>query len=216
MTLPAIKERVNRMISGGVQTDETLLDPLYVYSVINTSRASVLRADFIKNRRWSNEAQQRFYPEYSEDFQDSVCYTKFTFPTGFIQGTGAQDGLIYFGGGGEMMRNMIFRRIKSRTELSSFLSSPIMTPANGRYVGVLIEGLEALIVSKGRIKTPMVIGVFDDPTLIPTYNIDKDNYPVSNDMITDIETFAFKSLLALEISRKPDTISDSRVTPQLK
>lgn len=213
-TLPEHREKIIRLMEGGVATDENRLDDHYVDSVINDARANVLRTDFVKFRRWSPAAIQPFYPDYSEDLQDSACYTTFLLPTNFIQANDMQDGLVYFGSSSnkiETTRN--FRRIKSRSELSDFVKSQTMNPS--RYVGVLIEGLRVTVISKNRIKEPMITGVFDTPAALPTYNIKADAYPISDDLAQVMYTYILQTTMGVVYSKNPDDISSSSTAPQL-
>lgn len=216
MQLKEIKERVMRLVSGGADSDDdSILTDLYLESLIHTGRAFVLRQDFLKSRRWSHEATQIFYPDYEQDFQTDVYVTKFMLPTGFIQGSTLADGLVYFGSSGNILSTDNFRRIKNRNELSDFLNSPVMSPKSGRFNSVLIEGLLVTIFSKEsiKIKYPFISAVFNDPTALPTYNKDKDEYPLSADMITDVEQYVLKTTLAMVASQEPDILSNSANNP---
>lgn len=210
-TLPEHAERIVRLMSGAIATDESRLDDDYLYSVIHDARAFVLRQDFIKYRRWSPSALQNFYPDYDTYIQDSLCYTRFLLPTPFIQGNAVSDGLVFCGASGEKIfsiRN--FWRIKSRNELSDFLKNPTMTPATGRYVGVLTEGLTLTMVSKETIKYPLVSAVFDNPTLLPTYNLRKDNYPISADLSQLMENYILATTMNPAYSRPVDKLSNTQ------
>jgi len=210
MKLPELAEQLDRLVGGGIATDEGVLDSSYLYSIIHDARAFILRQDFIKFRRWSPQSLQNHYPEYESTFQDSLCYTRFELPTGFIQANQASDGLVYCGTGGDkILKIKNFRRIKSRNELADFLKNSHMSPANGRYIGVLIEGLIMTLVSRDTIKKPLVIAVWDNPTLIPTYNLQLSDYPISGDMIKFMETYIQQSTLNQISARQPDTLSDS-------
>ncbi len=182
-TLPAIKEKVVRLMEGGVKTSETRLDDGYVYAIIHDARAHVLRTDFIKNKRWSPQALQTFYPEFETYYQNSVCYTRFQLPTNFIQANSVQDGLVYFGSDTiKVYESQNFDRIKNRSELNDFLNNSRTN--NFDIPAVLIEGSIATILSKqAMVENLCVVGVLDNPTRIGTYNLKKDNYPISEDLM---------------------------------
>ena len=211
MTLPELKERVIRLVSAGIDPDEVRFSDAYIESLIHASRAFVLRQDYLKFRRWSHEATQTFYPDYEEDFQTDVCVTRFMLPTGFIQGNSLADGLVYFGSTGKIMGANNFRRIKSRSELSDLVKHPRMSPSSGLYNGVMIEGLLVSIFSKESIKVkyPMVVAVFDNPTMLPDYNLKSDNYPLSSDMIDAMEVYIMQSTMATVLAKSPDMISST-------
>lgn len=199
------------MLTAGVGNSQARWDTDFLYSEIHNGRAVILRNDYIKNKRWSPTAIQPFYPEYDVDFQDSVCYTRFELPTGFIQADTRHDGLVYFGSSSnKIMTTRAFRRIKSRTELSDFLKNAVTSPANGRYVGVLIEGDLATIVSKETIKYPFISGVWDNPTLLPDYSVAHDSYPLPEDLISLVATYIYQSSLGIMAERNADVIADTQ------
>ena len=214
-TLRTYAENVVRLASGAIFTDESPYDERYVYDVVNSARAHVLRADYIKNRRWAHQAIQNHLPEYEQYFQDSVCYTRFELPTGFIQGNASSDGLAYFGSSTDkIFRHQNFRRIKSRNELTDFLGNATMTMANGRYVGVLIEGLIATVISKDVIKNPMIAGVFQSPQKFDWYNLDSDEYPFPPDLDYQLLEVVKNGTIKTILIKNPDYLSDSRTAPQ--
>jgi len=216
-TIQELAERIDRLVSGSISTDEGVFDNDYLYSLVNTGRAFVLRQDFLKFRRWSPQAIQTLYPEFDINFQDSVCYSRFQLPSAFIQANAVQDGLVYCGSSSsKIMTTRNFRRIKSRTELADFLKNPKTTPASGKYVAVLIEGLLMTLISKDIIKEPMITGVFDTPNALETFNLQRDFYPISEDMIPDMETFILKSTMGMEAAKDADVVSDSADTKMRK
>ncbi len=209
MTIVEIAERVERLMEAGQSTDEGLLDHLYTYSVIHDARSAVLRADFVKTKRWSHQAYQTFYPEFETYYQNSVCYTRFNLPTGFIQANASQDGLVYFGSDGvQIYESQNFDRIKSRAELMDFLNNSrtnkFDTPA------VLIEGLVATVLSKNNLaENLMVVGVLDNPLALETFNEEKDAYPISDDMLVQLYDVIKRGTMDKVYSRPPDYISSS-------
>jgi hypothetical protein len=209
VTLPELAENIERMVAGGISTDETRFDTPYLYSKINEGYAVVTRNDYVKNRRFNSVSILKLYPEFEQDYQTNVCITRFQLPTGFISISPIQDGLVYVG---SSSKNETFRRIKSRTELAGMLKNPVMSPASGRYIAALVDGLIIELYSKNHIKNPLVEGVWNDPTLLPDYNILKDQYPLSQDMIPLVERYVFEQSLQIEAATNPDTVSNTRDT----
>lgn len=212
-TIVQHKEKVVRLMEGGVQTTERRLDDGYVYAVINDARAAVLREDFMKTKRWSSDAVQVFYPDYDINYQNSTFYTRFRIPTGFIQGNAANDGLVYFGSNGECVRDaQNFDRIKNRAELMDFMNNSrtdcFETPA------ILIEGLNVTVYSKeNMVEDLYVVGVFDNPLAIPTYNLKKSEYPLSRDMSVRMYEIIEKGTMLRVFSKPADIVEDARETP---
>lgn len=215
MTLPEHREKVVRLISGGILTDENVYDDLYIDSIINDGRAYVLRQDYIKNKRWSPSATQVFYPEYEEYYQNTVRTTRFNIPTSFIQANSSSSGLVYFGSStDEVFKVNNFWTIKSDNELSDFLNSERMSPATGKYIGVMFQGLTVKVVSKeSMVKYPKMVAVFDTPSALPDYNVQKDQYPLSGDLSDVMYDIIEKGTLKTIYTTIPDMTSDSRKTP---
>jgi len=210
-TLPSHAERIKRMMEGGVATVESRLDNLYLYSVINSARAWCLRQDYIKFKRWSPEAIQQYFPAYEDYFQDSVCYTRFELPIGVIQANAMDDGLVYFGSSStKILRTNNFYRIQNRSVLSDFLNNSYMSPANGRYIGVLIEGLIVTVISQNPFQNPMMSAVFQEPNLLPDYNLQKDFYPLSSDMDDVMYQHILQTTMGVVYSKHPDSPYDSQ------
>ncbi len=207
-SLIEIAESVERLMESGQSTDEGLLDHLYTYSVINKVRAAVLRADFSKSKRWSHQALQTFYPDFETYYQNSVCYTRFNLPTGFIQANASQDGLVYFGSDGvQIYESQNFDRIKNRAELNDFLNNSRTNKFD--IPAVLIEGLVATVLSKNNLaENLMVVGVLDDPTKLETYNLN-DPYPISEDLLQQIYEVIQRGTMDKVYSRPPDYISNT-------
>ncbi len=210
-TLPAHAEKVKRMMEGGVKSSETRLDDQYVYSVVNAGRAWVLRQDFIKFRQWSPQAIQQYFPEYEDYFQNSVCYTRFELPTGFIQSNSGEDGLVYFGAATDkILKTNNFLRVNNSNELSDYLKSPRMLSTLNSNNWILTEGLIATVISKTVFQNAMMAAVFDEPNLLPDYNLKKDLYPLSNDMSDVMYQHILQTTMGIVYSKHPDSPYDSQ------
>lgn len=210
MTLPQLREEIERMLTAGIATSEGRWTTDFLYSKIHEGRAVILRNDFIKNKSWSPTSIQPYFPDYEVNYQDSVCYTRFQLPTGFIQADARQDGMVYFGSSSnKILKTRTFWRIKSRDELSDFLNHPIMSPASGIYVGVMIEGLIATIISKETIRYPFISGVWDNPTALPEYSILNDAYPLPSDLISLVLTYAYQAGLGQMGNRNIDAVANT-------
>lgn len=210
-TLYELADKVIRENSGGVRTDENILDIDYVYALIHSARAFVLRTDYLKYKRWSPQAVQMYYPDYESSWQDSVCYTRFRIPTAFIQGNSSCDGLVYFGNASEKVIADNFFRIKNRAELSDLLNHPVMSPKSGLYTGVMVEGLMATVISKVAVPKHLgVAGVFDNPQAIESYNVMEDQYPLSYDLQDRMLETIQQGTMKYVMVKPADTMSNTK------
>jgi len=216
-TLKQYTEALERAVTGGVKSDESKFDFGYLSDLAHKGRAVVARNDFTQYRRWNPSLIQYYYPVYSTYFQSGTCMSRFKIPTGFISADGMRTGCTYVGSSNDMeganpLKAQNFRIIKYRAELNDFLNHPLMTPASGNYIGVLIEGLVVEVYGSSVIKNLAIGGVWDDPTKMPDYNIDKDQYPISEDLLELVTTYIKDAVLNQAAATQSDTISDSKNT----
>lgn len=214
-TIEAIED-LQRLVSGGIATDESKFDPAYMIAKLNQGRAVIARNDFKISKRWNPSLIQYFRPEYDTYFQNNHCTTRFTLPTGFINADERTIGLVYAGSSDDVTSNPYiaanFRRYKSRTEFQDKLKHPRMSATSGLYTGILIEGLTVTLTGLKKIKTFMVGGVFSDPTALPDFNKNVDEYPISLDLFQLVATYVYQQTLGIESAQVPDTLSDSKQT----
>lgn len=197
-------ESLVRLISGGIDTSETKFEQGFLYAKLNEGRAFVLRQDYAKTKRWNPVAIQRYYPEYVKRYQvTGSCYIRFRIPS-VINVEARKDGIIYIG---SSTKSETFRRIKSRTELSDFNDHPVMSAQSGLYTAALVTNRDVEIYSKNIIKYPMVEAIFNEPHLLPDYNIEKDEYPIDDSLMAQIETYLLQQSFGLMASTPADTLS---------
>ncbi len=211
MTLQEYTEEVIRSVGGGVYTDEQKFDIPFIWSVIHKARAVVARNDYKTNKVWNPSLIQYHYPKYNTYFQSAACITRFRLPTGFINGDSLRTGCIFVGSSNDIdgfnpYASQNFSIIKNRVELNDFFNHPRMTPK----MAVLIEMMNMEVYSFAPVRHLAVGGVWDDPTAIPSFNVKKDPYPVSEDLFQLMLTYIKDSELREEAVTPPDTISDSR------
>ncbi len=211
MILDKIQERVQRLASGGIITDENRWDKPYVVSVIIAARAALIRKLYTgdrytaANKRINNVAYQDFYPEYSTLLQEGTdgCYVMFEVPP-VISLTKNSDGFRYVGSD----NSINFKRIHDEAELAMLNNLSKFAPADGTYVSYWFDGHFIRIYGQN-VKSPKVSAIFQNPLDIPTYNASIDNFPLAEDDIPELESMIFNARSLKEITIVPDSISDS-------
>lgn len=196
MILAEICERIQRLPEGGLVTSENRYDYEYLVTLWNTYRAHYIQETYYKNRRINPVCYQKFYPEYESYFQDSTnCYAKFSVPN-VISLDDKSDGFRYLGTDPVLTgQSKAFKRIQSRAWLSTYQNHKVTNPNTDRDVYFLYDGsLQTVeLYGKGKFITtpPLVEGLFADPTKIPTFNKEKDQYPIDDDSIPEIEEMIY-------------------------
>ena len=213
MILPKIIDRVQRIVGGGIVTDENRWDQDYIISVINTFSRQVLRDFYVKNNKRINPVcYQRFYCEYDKNIQEPG-FIKFTLPP-IVSFDEYSDGIRYIG---SVTESNGFRRIRSRARLSSFNNHKVMNVNNGRAQSALYNGNDQTIEVYGNVllRDCLVEGIFINPLDVPTYNMSVDNYPFNEDLIPVMEDLIYRSQLAIEASTPIDMLNNrSDITNQ--
>lgn len=207
MTLSELRSQVVRLISGGVLTDDTRYDFSDIDAQIHYARANVIANFYAKTKRVSGEWLQTFEATYNKDIQDSNEFVRFAVPRGIPLDV-MRDGFLYVG---DTTGNTSYRRVNSRAELANFNLHRI-TRINGERAKFIYSEGEIQVYGNAMIKELRIDGIFANPTEILTYNIDIDNYPISEDLISALKDFLLKTALSVEASKLPDTISDSKET----
>jgi len=206
MTLPEIADAIKRQPSGGIVTDETRFEDQYLYKIINSYRNQLLRQVYQKDKRIAAAAYQRYYPTYEKDLQSSTCFRLFRCPL-IISFDERSDGLRYVG---SLDYNNNFRRHQSRATLSSVTKNKYLDVNSGRFISFLYNGNDKLIEVYGipLVEEILVEGIFTNPLDIPTYNVEQDNYPISEDLLPMLFEIIFKSVTATEANTPTDLISE--------
>lgn len=208
-------EILERGLSGGIKTDEQKWQRNYLIEQLNSGRGVIARNDYSVNKIWNPSLIQYCYPSFDQYFQENACVTRFTLPSGFISADDQTIGITYAGSNiqNEPLKGQNFRRISSRTALNDFLRNPSLSPENGHYKGYLVEGNTLTIIAQ--VKTPCIGGVFQVPTALEDFNIEKSEYPVNIELFQLIQTYLYQQL-GVQAATQADTLSDSQtvITPQ--
>lgn len=216
MTANEILDRLVRLPEGAILTDENRFDMGYMRTLLNTYRGRVIRELYVgsrymaANKRINNVCYQSFYPEYSNFLQDDDCYNKFIVPP-VITIEQHSDGFRYVG---TPDNSVAFKRIKDRADLSVLNNLSKFAPKDSTYISYLYDGYYMEIYGQD-VREYKIEAIFQNPFDIPTYNPDVDHYPLADDDIPFMEQLIFRENTAIEVSRPPDTLSDSAETVQV-
>lgn len=205
MTLPEIYERFSALPLGGYITIDNRLDKGYMYSLIHSARAFVVQQRFAEQGVIQPVYFQQYKPDYIEAAQTSTSYARYS-PFPAVIGVGAKrDGMGYVG---SVCLNVPFRQVNSRAEFASMQFDRIMKA--GRKAYVLVGNNYIEIYYKNKIKEVLIEAVFMDPTKVPNYNIEKDEYPVEAGDIARMEMYILQSDMNMISRSVSDRIKNDR------
>lgn len=207
MTLAELRSQVVRLPGSGILTDETRFDFPDIDAEIHFGRAAVIRAFYSKTKRISGEWIQTYIGTYDKNIQESADYVIFDVPRGIPLDV-MRDGYLYIG---DIAGDIAYRRVNNLAEFATYNQHRI-TKVNNSRPKVLYQEGRMKIYGNAMIKELRIDGIIANPTEVPTYNQDVDNYPISEDLIQPIRDYLWQKSLGIEIQKKPDTISDSHET----
>lgn len=194
MTYKQLVDRMSANVQSGIKTDESRFSREFIASHLNSARATAIQQSWQKFRRVNPQWLQEYELEYSFDLQkdiESGCVTKYYVP-GWIHLDGKTDGMVFIGN----TENRNFRIFNSRAELSCFLSVPSQSPYTGRFVGVLKDNGFIEIHYNTRIKSSKILMLYNNPLDCPTFSVEFDPYPVTDDLVIIMEDLLIRKLAA--------------------
>jgi hypothetical protein len=207
-TLNEIVHRITSNVNGGNTTDEMRFDSLYIESKIHTARASILSATSRQPMfdRINEACVQAYSVEILENLVDQDCdVVRFPCPT-VIRLDDRHDGFVYVG---HVNQQKPFIRIRSNYTALSMHSlfqkeKEVVWDYQADY-----DGKFYILLYKNPKQTKLLIkAFFNDPTEVPNYRKDVDQYPVDATLENDIVNAVTNDLLR-QMVRTADVISDS-------
>ena len=218
MKAAELLDRVISLPNAGIFTDEQRMNEKYIYSIINSYRASVCRLRFKETGNIDGDYLQKYYLEYNKKIQESNRFVKFLC-AGAISVSGEEDGFVYIGTVPEGNTSSIaWQRINTRPALSTYTKHGVMNILLKRNVSVLWDQHSGSMEVYGNmdIRNGLVEAVFHDPFEIPTWNKEVDDYPMPIDDITLMESMILKENTSIIKNQKPDLISNSNDVETIK
>jgi len=202
---------------GGVFTDESRYDIGTMIAVLNAARGFAITELHKQNNRIHPSFLQRVYPEYKKELQQDDCYTLFEVPK--TVGINNQiDGLMYVG---TIDGKNSFWKIRTRMQANSRRNHRIHSIAMDKHVHFLYDNTRGYLeVYDDKVKYILVEGIFGDPTSIPGFNLEEDDYPITMDAMKRIEdmvrTGTIRDVLRVPINKISNSAEDSNVQRDIK
>lgn len=202
---------------GGVFTDESRYDIGTMTAVLNAARGYAITELHKQNNRIHPSFLQRVYPQYKKELQQDDCYTLFEVPK--TVGINNQiDGLMYVG---TIDGKNSFWKIRTRMQANSRRNHRIHNIAMEKHVHFLYDNTRGYLeVYDDKVKYILVEGIFGDPTSIPGFNLEEDDYPITMDAMKRIEdmvrTGTIRDVLRVPINKISNSAEDSNVQRDIK
>ncbi len=197
MVLKEIAELVRALPNGGVVNSNDRWDFGYLYGLVITYRARLLKANFVGNKRINPVCYQKHWPEYEELLQDEDgCTVKFRHPE-VISLDDRNDGFRYIGGV-DCASNL--PRIQSRAWASTFNDNRITKVNSRRRASVLYDGSAQILEVFGdpEVEELLTESLLANPMSIPTFNYLTDEFPLSQSDINDLVAMIFNDNISVE------------------
>lgn len=210
-TLREITQRIISNVNGGITTDEVRYDDAYIESKIHTARASIISLSSKQPMadRINEACVQAFNVEIMDDDVQVDCdVVRFPCPS-VIRLDDRHDGFIYVG---HINQQKPFIRL--RTNFSALSMHSIFQQEKDivwDYIADYDGSSYINIYKNTKLRNLLVRAIFNDPTKVPNYRIDVDQYPIDAAMENDIVE-AISTDLMRKMVRVPDNISDSQDT----
>lgn len=186
---------------GGYLTVDNRLNRPYVYSLMHSARAQAMRDNFLRQKIVSPFWYQPYYPQFELPEQEDVgCYVRFKLPQQ-IPLDPRRDGLGFIG---TIKHNQRWTQINERGELSLYLNRQVTK----NDPMLLIENGWGEIYNKPALREFMIEGIWANPEEIPTYNLEKDPYPISEDIWNDLQKLILQKDLIILTKSFVDRVTD--------
>jgi hypothetical protein len=204
--LREIADEIIRAKEGGISVDESKYDLQYIYSLIHQARAQAIFTFWQKTKRVNNSWTQKFIATYAKDLQDNNCCVKFEAPSA-ISLDNKMDGFLYIG---TVDWNCAYRKVESRSKNASF-NKYRYTRNNTNIPRVLYSDGFLEVWGNTFIRELQVDGIFNNPTSVPTFSVDYDEYPCDSALLEQIKVILLNQDLKPQVG-PIDVKSDSQST----
>ena len=211
MTFPELYERIGSLASGGYLTEDSRYDKGYIFSLVNSGRAVIV------NERWKADMSipPIYYLPYETNYDPQAqpadgCYTIFYNTPDIITLDGRATGVSYVGTVDGTPK--LFREVSSRAEFAAQQNDRIMRSPNN--VRVLFGNGKIECYYKNRIKHIGIEIIARDPRQIPTYDIERSQYPMDEGDLARLDTYLMQGSMNATVKTIADRIANSKDNTQ--
>jgi hypothetical protein len=199
-----------RSVSGGVNTIDSKYEPEYVEALLPQLREQAIKLDFFGSRDRAATRRLDYALTQSTNVTKNVTqntsydYITFTLPKPIALGY-QNDGLVYVG---QEDNSVSFSKFMNREDVANAKMRGML---NGEQIGYIHEGTKLLIFGNNMLSEVNVRGIFYDPLVVPEFNWQTDDYPVTESILS-LMVELFKSSQNVNINKPADNILDNADT----
>jgi len=211
MILRNVADELIRSVSATVNTNDGRYDPLYVEQLIPHLREQSIKIDYFgdrtraASRRLDYSLVQSFTVQKDVVQDNALDYITFTSPNA-VSISRMLNGFIYVG---HKNKSISFIQLFNREDVANMTARGLFT--NGKVIGYIWEGGKILVFGSKMILELNVRGIIADPTKVPGFLIETDDYPVSESLML-IMTDLFKANQNVNMNRTTDITEDGKET----
>lgn len=207
MLLDEITERIVRACQGGKAKDETEIDFEYVESKVPKWRQSAI--SILYNGSREQAANSYISPDWyqtvtisipNNQSNNSKSYITATVPS-VVRINSNTDVFVFVGDDDDTVN---FIRISSPSYASDLMSRGDLTE---EVIGFIVLGTDIRFYGNKQLENFTIQAILSNPLDDPNFDIDNDQYPVSEDVISVMERIAMQELLQ-EQNIPEDLIND--------
>lgn len=196
MTLPQVVDMIQAMSNSGVYPDSSRFDQLFIEDTIHKARASVLMDYFSKTKRINPIWTQQYTAKFDINLQDDPCLRRFRVPSVLTLDV-FYDGFMYVG---TIEGNCQYTKINNRAALANTESNRYTKLQEDQVKFIYSDGFIECYGNK-ELEDLRIDGIFLNPTDVPTYNKDIDEYPLDEALILQMQGLLFGAEISKEISQ---------------
>jgi hypothetical protein len=194
MTHKELVDLLTGNVQAAVKTQDSRFSWEFVSQHAATARSFAIKDFWIRHKRINPNWLQDIDLYYNENIQDDVdsrnCTVRYTIPP-YNTLDGKADGFTFVGN----YKGKPFVTFNSIQEYSSKSTIPYMDASKGFIVAVIKNAGYVDVKWKARITSGLKVkALLSDPTDSPRFNIDTDNYPVTQDLLPMMEDFLMKKM----------------------
>lgn len=213
MTTLECIEFISMTDGGGKFTDENRANPMSLLSVLNTGRGVAITQRYAKGGDIHPNFIQTVHPAYEEELQEDDCYELFRIPRA-VDINDMMDGYLFMGSRSGKAR---FTRIKNRNNYFNMIAHRVGRALleNGTFWRPDPDTGTAIVYKKG-VKKVFLDMVAEDPTSVPGFNIEVDDYPITMDALKKVEEMVRQGTIFAYLKYPTNKASNSQDDSQLK
>ena len=201
ITLPKLADSIIRQIQS-IRTDSSKFENDYLFDLIHQAKANIQNTLYKKYGKINSTWTLQYVPDFEIDLQEDNKFIRFSIPTAAVTLGTTNSGIVYVGTM-DMCNN--FALVQSRGELNNYLSHRV-TKSNP----VVLYSDSILEVYNSSLKEILVDYVPLNPTVLPTYNIDIDNYPLDDEGVAML-MIMIKQTITMDQSKTPTDYKQNKI-----